>query len=175
MLAKVFRARVDESDVKRQNMEVASSVRNKALTNSGDNILIPSLFFPFSLPICMSLTELSNAENVSFNRDKPRTSNTEMRLVECRAVADDGGGCLAGDDGAFSSKDDPAELLFISNSLSSRVLVKADRVSRLLQPIWDSDVPTPLLTVVILLLLLPETRTVDDADTPSLRLQPPTP
>ena len=123
----------------------------------------------------MSLTELSNAENVSFNRDKPRTSNTEMRLVECRAVDNDGGGYLSGDDGAFTSKDDPAELLFISNSLSSRVLVKADRVSRLLQPIWDSDVPTPLLTVVILLLLLPETRTVDDADSPSLRLQSPTP
>ena len=123
----------------------------------------------------MSLTELSNAENVSFSRDKPRTSKTEMRLVVCRTIHDDDGWFLAGDDGALSSKDDLAEQLFISSSLSSKVFVKADRVSRLLQPFKESDViPTPLLTLVILL-LLPKRHAEVDADSSSLRLQPPPP
>lgn len=94
------------------------SVIHSRLTDSGDNIFIPSLFFPFSLPIWMSLTELSNAENDSFNLDKPRMSNTEIRLVACN---DDDGWCLAGDDSSVSPNDNPAEIVFISNSISRRV------------------------------------------------------
>ena len=49
-----------------------------------------------------SLTELSNAENAAFNRDRPRMSNTEMRHGAFAAVLvdvedDDGGYFLAGD------------------------------------------------------------------------------
>ena len=110
----------------------------------------------------MSLTELSNAENDSFNLDKPRMSKTEMRLVACD---EDDGWCLAGDDGPVSPKDNPAELVFISNSLSRRVLVKADRVSRLVQPFRES-----LLTVVFLLLLFIERLNENNADS-----SPPTP
>ena len=127
-------------------------------------MLIPSLFLPFSRPMSISLTELSNAENVSFKRERPRMSNTDVRLAVCAAVADDDGGeCLFAVDDALSWIDDP-------HSRSSNVFVSADRVSRRLQPLSGSDAfPTPKLLFSSTLAEL-----LDDASgSPSLSLRAP--